>query len=169
MESQSYYVYHHVNPLTGKIFYVGKGTGLRAYAARGRTVEWSAVVSALMAKGSNYSIVIAHSGLTNEEALRIEGEDIRRLSVDNPLVNKQQASCVTECTTDGWDQTEELRAFAITKRKESGILRSSMASLLGMRATNYHRLESKENGVTIKTLSHWLYVLGYKLKIVPID
>ena len=58
-----YYIYFHINPLTNKVFYVGKGHKNRAYQKRSRNQYWKNTVAKY-----GYIIDIIDHNLTNEEA-----------------------------------------------------------------------------------------------------
>ena len=64
-----YYTYVHLNPETFEIFYVGKGTGNRAYAKSKRNAEWKKYVEALV-KG--FKVLIVKGNQTSEEAETLE-------------------------------------------------------------------------------------------------
>ncbi len=63
-----YYVYVHKG-LDGTVFYVGKGTGNRAYS-KDRQPEWYYFVENIL--NNQYDVEIVRDGITEEDALRIE-------------------------------------------------------------------------------------------------
>lgn len=63
----AFYVYEHIRPDTGRVFYVGKGKGRRAYWRNGRNRYWSAIASA-----HGFEVVIVSSGLSEQEAFELE-------------------------------------------------------------------------------------------------
>ena len=77
-----YYVYTH-SDMSGNVFYIGKGTGNRAYSMN-RTKEWKEKVKKLNGK---YIVDLPYGNLTNEEALDCEALLIKLYGFDN-LVNK---------------------------------------------------------------------------------
>lgn len=79
-----FYVYEHWRFDTGKCFYVGKGRGKRSHSPHNRNRHWKNIVAKLDASGSGYEVRIIVSGLTEDEAFRLEQERIRywRQSVD---------------------------------------------------------------------------------------
>jgi len=74
----SYYVYWHINPITGRIFYIGLGTGKRAFDRSGRGRAWKKVVSELKAQGLVPSIVIVDNYPSRKDAAKREKKEIRR-------------------------------------------------------------------------------------------
>ena len=44
-DSNIFYVYEHVRNDTGQVFYVGKGSGRRAYYSSGRNKHWHRIVN----------------------------------------------------------------------------------------------------------------------------
>lgn len=66
-----YYVYMHCYAATGVPFYVGKGTGNRAYRKHGRSSAWKKITDL-----NSYEVEIVKKNLTNNEALSLEKEII---------------------------------------------------------------------------------------------
>ena len=67
---RDYYVYVHKDP-NGEVFYVGKGTGRRAWS-QDRDRVWHRYVSEKLA--GRYEVEIIKNGLNEEEALELESE-----------------------------------------------------------------------------------------------
>lgn len=61
------YIYLHRRNDTGEVFYVGKGSGKRAYKKDRRNAHWHAVVNK-----AGYTVEIIAKGLTDEEAYWVE-------------------------------------------------------------------------------------------------
>jgi hypothetical protein len=76
-----YYIYFHINPLTNKVFYVGKGKLKRAFDRRKRSDYWNNVVNKY-----GYIVDIVHSNLSEEKAFELEIMYIKRFGIKN-LVN----------------------------------------------------------------------------------
>lgn len=76
--SSKFYVYLHINPTNGKVFYVGKGSRNRAFETRSRNEHWKNYVNKY---GINISIV--KDNMTNEEAASYEVRLISFYGLDN--------------------------------------------------------------------------------------
>lgn len=63
----NYYIYFHINPLKNQVFYVGKGSGKRAWIKSNRSDYWKRYV-----KKYGYIVDITDSGLSEEEAFAKE-------------------------------------------------------------------------------------------------
>lgn len=72
------YVYGHYRKDTGELFYVGKGTGRRAWSKRGRNGYWHNVVNTY-----GYEVKIIHDNLTEEDAFDKEKELIAEVGLSN--------------------------------------------------------------------------------------
>lgn len=70
-----YYIYEHIRPDTGKIFYVGKGSKYRYKVTQGRNCHWQHIV----AKAGGFEARIVVDDLDEEFALFIEEERIDQL------------------------------------------------------------------------------------------
>lgn len=64
---KKFYVYAHFQESDGRIFYIGKGNGDRAYRTRGRNAFWRHIV-----KKHGLTVKIIASGLLEEDSFRIE-------------------------------------------------------------------------------------------------
>jgi tetratricopeptide (TPR) repeat protein len=71
-ERRDFYVYLHKD-VTGRVFYVGKGTGRRAWSEDGRHEVWKRFVREQL--NGHYEVVIIKDRLTEDEALDLE-EDL---------------------------------------------------------------------------------------------
>lgn len=82
------YIYEHWRPDTNQCFYVGKGTGNRAYLfGVSRNEHHRRIVEKLRRNGMRVEVRIVMRDLSDEEALKCEKEIIARYGIDN-LVNK---------------------------------------------------------------------------------
>lgn len=77
----NYYIYLHLRLNDGKVFYVGKGKGRRAFDKRNRNPYWENVVNKY-----GYDVMIIEDNLINEDALTREIYWIKRIGRKN-LVN----------------------------------------------------------------------------------
>lgn len=75
------YVYGHYKADTGELFYIGKGTGDRAWSKKDRNKHWHHTV-----KKHGYIVKLLHEHLTEDEALTKEIALIAEVGLDN-LVN----------------------------------------------------------------------------------
>lgn len=78
------YVYGHYKADTGELFYVGKGTGNRAWDIRSRNKHWQSVV-----KKHGYEVRILADGLTEDEAYKREAAIIAEVG-RHTLTNKTE-------------------------------------------------------------------------------
>lgn len=70
----NFYVYIHVKPNDGEIFYVGKGKGYRVYSKHGRNKFWKNIVNKY-----GLDIFILENNLTEEEAFELEEKYIESI------------------------------------------------------------------------------------------
>lgn len=104
-----YYVYIHVDPQTGNPFYVGKGSGNRAWKfnASSRSKEWREKYLS-----SGVDVVIFDDSLSENDAILIEGQLIMQMREDGEiLVNKSTGG---QCGATGVERSiytkEKIRA-----------------------------------------------------------
>lgn len=81
-----FYVYLHRRKDTDEVFYVGKGSGSRAYSTAKRSQKWNIIVQAA---GGCY-VEYFKTGLTENDALSLESELIAKYQ-DN-IINEQMSS-----------------------------------------------------------------------------
>lgn len=74
----NYYIYFHINPLTNKVFYVGKGKGKRAWSKGHRSQYWKNTVNKY-----GYIIDIVEDNLTEEIAFEREKFYIQKIGRKN--------------------------------------------------------------------------------------
>jgi len=81
-----FYIYQHRRNDTNEVFYVGKGSGLRAYDKNGRNTYWHRIVNK-----HGYSIDIIEKALSEQEAFKREEQLIKSIGrysfKEGPLVN----------------------------------------------------------------------------------
>ena len=73
-----FYVYAHKKPISGEIFYIGKGRGRRAYQTHSRNRWWNHIVSK---HGFDVEILFDH--LTEQDAFDLERSEIARIGRGN--------------------------------------------------------------------------------------
>jgi len=78
LRDTKYYVYEH-RLEDGTIFYIGKGSGDRAFSTKDRNYLWKQVVK----ENKSYIVNIKEDNLTNEEALDLEIKTIKEIGMDN--------------------------------------------------------------------------------------
>jgi hypothetical protein len=86
---KKYYVYTH-SDMSGKVFYVGKGTGNRAWTKRDGKA-WK----------NKYGVEIVFDGLTEEEALDAEAVLIDSYGIEN-LANRKKESVSDKTASLEW-------------------------------------------------------------------
>lgn len=102
-----FYVYEHWRPDTGKCFYVGKGSGRRAFDFRHRNRHHKAVVSKLSCCGLTVDVRILFDELSEADALRIEAETVAAHRVSSVcLANLADGGA----GATGYRHTEEAKA-----------------------------------------------------------
>ena len=86
-----FYVYEHLKPNTGEVFYIGKGSKNRAYQTRSRNNHWTNIVNKY-----GLEVNIIYNNLTNQEAGQKEIDLIEFYGLDN-LCNMTQGGdgCVS--------------------------------------------------------------------------
>lgn len=98
-----FYVYLHRRATDGSVFYVGKGTGNRAWQTFGRNLHWKHI-----SKKHGYFIEIAQDGMQQWWALELEMQLISLYGKNN-LCNM----------TDGGDGSTGYKKSAETRKKQS--------------------------------------------------
>ena len=82
VKPQGYYVYRHKRKSDGKTFYVGKGSGNRAWSKAGRNKYWLRI-----ARKHGVEVAIVLSGISETCAFSMEIALIEFIGIDN-LCNK---------------------------------------------------------------------------------
>ena len=88
--SKKYYVYHLVDPATKEVFYVGKGSGSRAFQHSRDAIEFARInpekearIRVILGEGLKVKIEIVQRGLTEENAFLLERQEIERIGLES--------------------------------------------------------------------------------------
>ena len=132
------YVYCHMKPTDGSIFYIGKGTGNRAFISGRRNAHWKNTV----AKHGGFIPKILAAGLTHEEAYNFE----RRIVVGLRLQHGVKLANLTDGGDGGFNPSTETREKMRDKK-------------LGRKLTEEHKNKIAEAN------RRRAYTKGYKLNL----
>ena len=107
------YVYGHYKADTGELFYIGKGTGNRAWIRWGRSTYWNRIVSK-----HGLVIKILEDGLTEDEAFEKETRLIEEVGLTN-LANIREGGLgnTSESAKKLWDDPE-FRKKAMARKQD---------------------------------------------------
>jgi hypothetical protein len=109
------YVYGHYKPGTDELFYIGKGSGKRAYSRAGRNNLWHKTIK----KYGGFVVKILRDELTDVEAEQIEIQLIqkygKRINESGCLVNIADGGGGNY----GWVESEEQKRIRIQKTIEA--------------------------------------------------
>lgn len=87
-----YYVYHLIDPRDGKVFYVGKGKGNRAYQhqkevsrnpSKYAKTEKGCLIKEILDSGNDVKIEFVETNLEEIEALILEANEIQSIGIEN--------------------------------------------------------------------------------------
>lgn len=99
------YVYSHIRKDNGKCFYIGKGTGNRAFSIDNRNKHWHNV----SAKG--YDVKILVNNITEDKAYKLERDFISQVGLEN-LTNYHEGG------KGGGDKFEAAKKAALSKESK---------------------------------------------------
>ncbi len=162
------YVYAHINPLSSKVFYIGKGTGDRANIPK-RNSTWNLYVKEyLQNKGVTYETKILHICKSDSEALTKENEEIvARLAVGELLLNKMTKQLPIEVFAHSLQSLERMPIssnmisdFVRRKRKEAKIIQPSLAKKAGVGLRFIRELEQGKRTLRIDKINQVLQLFG---------
>jgi hypothetical protein len=150
---KDYYVYCHKNPITHEIFYIGKGTGSRAYITQSRGKFWKHYVN----KYGIPIVEILQNNLNELEAFELEKQLIKEYGRRNT-----NSGCLVNSTDggegcSGMKHTDETKkTLSISRKGKSSNAKGSKRSkesreiqsqrMLGSKRGNYR--ERKDKGKT---------------------
>ena len=108
------YVYGHYKADTGELFYIGKGTGSRAWCKDSRNPYWKNIV-----KKHGLEVRILEDNLTDAEALDKEKQLIEEIGLDN-LANLTEGGGAPPPKQKGskWDPVHVAKRVASLKAKD---------------------------------------------------
>lgn len=125
---RGYYVYLHRDRATGRVFYVGKGCGDRAWNTSERNDEWKDHVSTL---NKGWEVILAHQDLSEMEALELEeqlveangGAGSQGGTLTNWFPGGEHPEAVRfefgiEIPDDGYDETRQFKTLARATQEE---------------------------------------------------
>jgi hypothetical protein len=84
VQDSKYYVYQHIDPVSGEIVYIGKGVNSRAYDSNKRHIDHKVFMDSCLNNDLQFVFLI-HKLLDNETALNLEKELILKFQ---PKFNK---------------------------------------------------------------------------------
>lgn len=156
-----HYVYVHVDPRTGVVRYVGKGTAGRAWACgwsssqsdegrRGnRTEEHQSWISDLLSKGYTPGdwVKIVEQNMTNEAAKKLERKMLSEATRPELLFNLLDTS--HRCTAMSKEQFDEA-----VQLREKGMSYQSVADEVGTTAMSVYRALNGQTKGYQKWLTH---------------
>lgn len=126
-------VYEHIRPDTNAIFYVGKGSHVRAHSKHRRNKHWNSVV----AKAGGYSVKMIADNIEEELSFLVEMERIDQLKrIGLSLTNK----------TDGGEGPSGMRHTDEAKRKIAKAQMGEKHWTVGHVYTEAHREKMRQNG-----------------------
>lgn len=132
LNEKGFYVYVH-ETMSGEVFYVGKGTGRRAWV-KGRDIHWNNYVENHL--NNEYQVRIVYENLSEEEALNKEAELMAHYG--DQLLNRQNMS--RQLDIDALNNRnrliEESEKLALEAELESNL---ELKSNLFIEALNYHK------------------------------
>lgn len=118
-----YYVYHHIDPETNEIVYVGYGQGARAWMSDPpfRSPLHSEYLGMLEHTGytADQWVFIYERGLYRDEARSLEYEHIRKY---HPTYNRTIRYSGLKFNPNLYDQAEDMRANGLSYQKIADIL-----------------------------------------------
>ena len=165
-----YYVYRHKHPITKAVFYVGKGSGDRAYETSGRSSEWLNVRKEIVLScGMDREVEIIHCFEDEEKALELESVEIYRAKLLGfTLVNKVKlGNPIPKLETLTDDNISKEASFipriVKLKRKSLGLRQQDVACCAGTGLRFIIDLEKGKPTCQMNKVEQVLRVLGLTL------
>lgn len=110
-----FYIYEHIRPDTGVVFYVGKGKGKRAYSKISRNKHWNNIVSK---NNGEFQIRILNWFNNEDDAFHAECWQISQLKLSGNLVNLTDGGDGASGSVQSYE-TIEKRALKLRGKKRS--------------------------------------------------
>jgi hypothetical protein len=144
----NFYVYEHWRLDIDTCFYVGKGSGGRAYSRRSRNIHWKNIVCKLDRIGFGYEVRLVATGLTEEEAFNLEIERILFWRDKVDLANRTDGG---EGFSGGRHSSESKEKISIGSKKTAADNREkNRQRMLGEANPFYGKTHSPETIARIK-------------------
>jgi y4mF family transcriptional regulator len=138
-----YYVYSHTDPLNKETFYIGKGTGNRAYRCDERGSTWTERVAAIHKSGLTFEVRVLHICSDEEEAFDLERIEIGlRLRSGQKLVNEVHKKYRCEDQLEMDPQT--IGDFVRLRRRAAGLSQQDFANKSGVGIRFLRELEQQK-------------------------
>lgn len=154
-----YYVYLHTNPLTKKPFYVGKGTGKRAFDNKARNDKWLEEYNSIAEKGLIFEVSILHVCDTEEEALDLETIEIHlRTKAGQTLTNIMKTDA--EPPISQKIEEDSIRMFVKIKRKSINLTQKELATRCGVGLRFIRDLEQGKKSLRLDKVNQVLNYFG---------
>jgi y4mF family transcriptional regulator len=158
------YVYAHINPLTGKVFYIGKGTGQRLNSGD-RNKKWRMFVSSLYSEGLSYEQKILHICESEEEAFKLEAaEIIKHLKVGCLLLNNQvpegNIEKLVQLDIEARKGSTIISSYIKRKRKELKITQPELARKAGVGLRFVREMEQGKKTLRMDKVNQVLQLFG---------
>jgi hypothetical protein len=145
------YVYEHVNPDTGEVVYVGKGSGQRAWMCTGgydeahygnRSREHVEYLKGLMGEGYLPCdwVVVVRRGMSGSDAVRLEQDFIRKMG---PRFNRSMGIKLCKLKGEDYRSAKALRKEGKTYKDVAGALGVGVMTVYrALNGRNKNRMEA---------------------------
>jgi len=154
--------------LTNKIFYIGKGTGKRAYTGA-RNTKWTLFVKFLEEQGLTYETKILHVCDTEEEAFKLEKDAIKDAMFEGLiLLNNQTPHCNVDSVTEIQLGVSEFDGLIISdyvkrKRKLLKLTQLEMSKKAGVGLRFVREMEQGKTTLRMDKVNQVLALFGARL------
>ena len=145
LTTKEYYVYNLIDPRNNSVFYVGKGTGNRAYqhemaVRRNRDrysrTEKEKLIGCIVDSGFSVGIVITNTYDNEADALYEEEMQIMSFGIEN-LTNQVRKGCPTKSERDDSYKAGRFYADAMCKIPDSRV-RTNIGDNFGITGASIH-------------------------------